>query len=663
MSAIANSNQPEDKPKTSRVSSYWRNIPWKKLSSLVMAIALCFYLTACGGNNKPVSKAPDKKVVTSINITEVSPPTEIQRLSRLLDGYAPQVSIVSPKPDEVLNDTQVSVKFDVKNLPIFKNADFGLGPHIHVTLDNQEYKAIYDLNQTATFDHLSAGTHTIRAFASRPWHESFKNQGAYAQTTFNVLTKTGENTPEAKTPLLTYSRPVGTYGAEPIMLDFYLQNAPLHLLGKDDEVIDDWQVRATVDGQSFTFDRWEPIYLKGFKAGQNWVKLELLEPDGDAIANVFNSTAHVINYQPNGTDTLARLVRGEKIDNIEAIVNPDYVPPAPEVILAPVESVAPVAAPTEKNTESAKTEIATPTSAPAASVKEEPKPLDKASSVIPVVPVPVVPVPIVPAAPIITKSSPVAEPVKVEPVPTKEVPVEAIKVAPTTTKGAPDSEPVKVEPIKAPVEPIKTAPVTTLVVPVPETVKVLPAKVNPVAAEPLKTAPAPIKVKNAPVTEPVKVTPESLKAKPVPVVEPVKISPSPSKSKYAPIAIPGRPIAPKVSPQGITPKEATKEAPKNQTLVIPEPALAKDVAPVKEPNTFKPTAAPTDVFKNFNFDPRKFFPAKIEETKPIEKPVSKATETKDTSENKFEAKSTDKPPALTDLSSTTTSPIKVLTKK
>ncbi|MCL1489536.1 MAG: hypothetical protein M1G31_02115 [Pseudanabaena sp. Salubria-1] len=662
MSAIANSNQPEDKPKTSRVKSYWRNIPWKKLSSLVMAIALCFYLTACGGDNKPVSKVPDKKVVPSINISEVSPPKEIQRLSRLLDRYTPQVSIVSPKPDEVLNDTQVSVKFDVKNLPIFKNADFGLGPHIHVTLDNQEYKAVYDLNQAATFDHLSAGTHTIRAFASRPWHESFKNQGAYAQTTFNVLTKTGENTPDPKTPLLTYSRPVGTYGAEPIMLDFYLQNAPLHLLGKDDEVIDDWQVRATVDGQSFTFDRWEPIYLKGFKAGQNWVKLELLEPDGDAIANVFNSTAHVINYQPNGTDTLARLVRGEKIDNIEAIVNPDYVPPAPEVILAPVESVAPVAAPTEKNTESAKTEIATPTSAPAASVKEEPKPLDKASSVIPVVPVPVVPVPIVPAAPIITKSSPVAEPVKVEPVPTKEVPVEAIKVAPTTTKGAPDSE-LKVEPIKTPVEPIKTAPVTTLVVPVPETVKVLPAKVNPVAAEPLKTAPAPIKVKNAPVTEPVKVTPESLKAKPVPVVEPVKISPSPSKSKYAPIAIPGRPIAPKVSPQGITPKEATKEAPKNQTLVIPEPALAKDVAPVKEPNTFKPTAAPTDVFKNFNFDPRKFFPAKIEETKPIEKPVSKATETKDTSENKFEAKSTDKPPALTDLSSTTTSPIKVLTKK
>ncbi|GBO53927.1 hypothetical protein APA_1875 [Pseudanabaena sp. lw0831] len=606
MSAIANSNQPEDKPKTSRVSSYWRNIPWKKLSSLVMAIALCFYLTACGGNNKPVSKATDKKVVTSINLTEVSPPTEIQRLSRLLDGYAPQVSIVSPKSDEVLNDTQVSVKFDVKNLPIFKNADFGLGPHIHVTLDNQEYKAIYDLNQTATFDHLSAGTHTIRAFASRPWHESFKNQGAYAQTTFNVLTKTGENTPEAKTPLLTYSRPVGTYGAEPIMLDFYLQNAPLHLLGKDDEEIDDWQVRATIDGQSFTFDRWEPIYLKGFKTGQNWVKLELLEPDGDAIANVFNSTAHVINYQPNGTDTLARLVRGEKIANIEAIVNPDYVPPAPEVIPSPVESVAPVVAPTEKPTESSKTEVVSPTSTPVATPKEETKPVDKASSVIPVVPVPVVPVipvPVAPAAPIITKSSPVAEPAKVEPVPTK---VDL-------------TEPIKVEPIKvkaAPVEPIKAAPVPTKVAPAPEPTKVEPIKVKaaPVAAETIKTAPI-IKAKNAPVTESEKVTPESPKSKPVPVVEPVKIAPAPSRSKYAPIAIPGRPIAPKVAPQVTTPKEAPQEVPKatkEAAQVMPKAEPAKGILPEKEPKTFKPTAAPTDVFKNFNFDPRKFFPAKPE---------------------------------------------------
>lgn len=359
MSAIANSNQPEDKAKTSRFQSdrrnLWANIPWKKLSSLLIAIALCFYLTACGSKDKAVTVAPAEPVSISAGIVEVAPPPEIQRLRDFLDRYEPQISIISPKPEQVLADTQVSVKFDVKNLPIFKNAEFGLGPHIHIALDNQEYKALYDLNQPIVFENISAGTHTLRAFASRPWHESFKNKGAYAQATFHVLTKTGENTPEPQVPLLTYSRPVGTYGAEPIMLDFYLQNAPLHLLGNDEEMLNDWQVRATVDGQSFTFDRWEPIYLTGFKTGQNWVKLELLEPDGDAIANVFNSTAHVINYQPSGNDTLARLMRGEKIANIEAIVNPDYVPPAPvvtpepEVIPAPaaVETIEPAANPVD----------------------------------------------------------------------------------------------------------------------------------------------------------------------------------------------------------------------------------------------------------------------------------------------------------------------------
>ncbi len=422
MSAIANSNQTEDKPKTSRVKSYWRNIhwnkfQWNKFASLLMAIALCFSLTACGGKSKSTASNTTINQVETNSITEVSPPSEIQRLSKLLDRYQPQVSILSPKPEEVLNDTQVAVKFDVKNLPIFKNADFGLGPHIHVTLDNQEYKAVYDLNQAATFDHLSAGTHTIRAFASRPWHESFKNQGAYAQITFDVLTKTGENTPEAKTPLITYSRPVGTYGAEPIMLDFYLQNAPLHLISKDDQSINDWQVRATVDGQSFTFDRWEPIYLKGFKQGKNWVKLELIEDDGDAIANVFNSTAHLIDFQPNGTDTLARLVRGEKITNIEAIVNPDYVPPAPVVIpVEPVkaspEPVTPVVTPTEQPTETPKAV------APIAPVKDAP--VKTAPEAI---------APVKSSAPVQLKAVPAAQPVE---------PVKAIAPKLTPAKSAKD---------------------------------------------------------------------------------------------------------------------------------------------------------------------------------------------------------------------------------
>lgn len=297
-----------------------------KLLVTILAIALC--LGACGRTE--ISSSPTNLSVVNtersskITISEVSPPPTIQKLSRYFDAYEPQVKILEPKSDRILTDTKVAIKFDVKDLPIFKNPDLGLGTHVHVILDNQEYKALYDLAQPLVFENLGVGTHTIRAFASRPWHESFKNEGAFAMTTFHVYTKTGENTPNPQLPLLTYSRPVGVYGAEPVMLDFYLKNTPLHAALLEEDPTADWQIRVTVNDQSFNVDRWQPIYIKGLNVGLNWVKLEFLDAQGHLVPNQFNSTAHLINYQPNGTDTLSRLIRGEAIADVERIVDPNY---------------------------------------------------------------------------------------------------------------------------------------------------------------------------------------------------------------------------------------------------------------------------------------------------------------------------------------------------
>ena len=174
---------------------------------------------------------------------------------------------------------------------------------------------------------LSPGTHTLRVFASCPWHESFKNEGAYAQTTFHVLTKTEENNPDPKLPLLTYGLPNGSYGSEPIMLDFYLTNAPLHSIAETnpDDTMSNWRIRSTVNGESFILDRWQPIYLKGFKPGKTWVKLEFLDNQGQPVKNAFNTTIRLINYQPNGQDTLSKIVRGEvTADEVRGIVDPNY---------------------------------------------------------------------------------------------------------------------------------------------------------------------------------------------------------------------------------------------------------------------------------------------------------------------------------------------------
>jgi hypothetical protein len=301
----------------------------KWLATLVLVLNLSSCVEAA--NSQEVSTNPFMKTLPASEISgtfsETAPPDVIQALRPSLEGYQPQVSIISPQVDEILPDNIVKVQLRVKDLPIFKDPQWQLGPHLHLILDNQPYIAVYDLNQSVVLSDLSPGTHTLRVFASRPWHESFKNEGAYAQTTFHVLTKTEENNPDSKLPLLTYSRPNGGYGAEPIMLDFYLTNAPLQSIAETnpDDTMSNWRIRSTVNGESFILDRWQPIYLKGFKPGKTWVKLEFLDNEGQPVKNAFNTTIRLINYQPNGQDTLSKIVRGElTADEVRGIVDPNY---------------------------------------------------------------------------------------------------------------------------------------------------------------------------------------------------------------------------------------------------------------------------------------------------------------------------------------------------
>jgi hypothetical protein len=204
-------------------------------------------------------------------------------------------------------------------------------------VDNEPYQSIYDPINPIKLENLQPGTHTLRVFAVRPWHESFKNEEAYAQTTFHIFTKTGDNLPDPHLPLLTYSSPQGSYGAEPIMIDFYLTNAPLHLVAQENPEISDWRIRATINGESFLLDNWQTVYLKGFEKGENWIKLEFLDGGGNLLKNAFNSTVRVINYQPQGGDSLSQLMRGElSLERAKAAVIPNYqAPPAVETIPTP----------------------------------------------------------------------------------------------------------------------------------------------------------------------------------------------------------------------------------------------------------------------------------------------------------------------------------------
>jgi hypothetical protein len=187
---------------------------------------------------------------TSLSIVEVSPPEIIQELRADLSVHQPQVKILTPQADEVLSEDAIAVKLQVRDLQIFQNPKWKLGPHLHLILDNQPYISIYNLDQPLVLPNLSPGTHTLRVFAVYPWDESFKNEGAYAQTTFHILTKTDDNNPDPLLPLLTYNLPQDTYGAEPILVDYYLTNAPLHAVALDnpDDKFSNWRIRTTVNG-------------------------------------------------------------------------------------------------------------------------------------------------------------------------------------------------------------------------------------------------------------------------------------------------------------------------------------------------------------------------------------------------------------------------------
>ena len=318
----------------------WRKTLSKPLAFLI-AVVFILNLVGCGTSEPSEPNLPSRVTPEAPKpVAEVSPPKLIQTLHPSLDTYQPQVTIVSPQANEVIEDNTINVQLEVRDLPLFKNPDWGLGPHLQLILDHKLTQSVYEIDQPITLSDLTAGTHTLRVFAVYPWGESFKNDGAYTQTTFDVFTATPNNNPLPELPLLTYNSPQGNYGAEPILLDFYLANAPLHLVAAEDpeDEIIDWRIRVTLNGESFMIDQWEPIYIKGVKPGKNWVKLEYLDQNGEPLNNVYNNTAGVFTYQPNGQDSLSKLVRGEiAIAQALAIVDPSYTPGAIIPISEPEE--------------------------------------------------------------------------------------------------------------------------------------------------------------------------------------------------------------------------------------------------------------------------------------------------------------------------------------
>ena len=300
-----------------------------KQAFIIILSALVF--SACGGatnNNKPSANNTIPATPEKQNLSVVERPQKIKDLMAARgdqDAAAPTLKIVEPKADSTVASSTVKVKLeisgDLKGYKPHMDHETKTGNHIHVILDNQPYEAYYNLEQEFELRNVSDGEHTLRVFPSRPWHESYKNAGAFQMVKFTVKnggadpakpatangatvatapTPEGKDMKESKAgavdaakPLLTFSRPKGEYkggDADAIMIDFWLANAKL--MGDGGE----FRIRWSVDDSEPKFiDKWEPIWLTGWTAGKHNVKLELVDSSGNLVdTGGYNSTTREI---------------------------------------------------------------------------------------------------------------------------------------------------------------------------------------------------------------------------------------------------------------------------------------------------------------------------------------------------------------------------------
>jgi len=316
-----------------------------RIASLSFLAGLLLVASAC----QPVDQNANTTATSSATppgeqkLTQVPRPAAVEQAMKdrgEQDQAKPTLRITSPANDATINGSKVEVKLelmgDLKGYMPHKDPATQKGNHIHVILDNQPYEAYYELGQPFELRNVSEGKHTLRVFPSRPWHESYKNDGAFQMVEFTVkgggdaskptTTSSGEKmAPPANTaaksegvkasptparegkdftasqagnvdrtkPLLTYSRPKGEYkgpDADSIMIDFWLMNGKLQGDGGD------YRVRYSVDGGEARFlEKWEPIWLSGWISGKHSVKLELVDKDGNVVDNGgYNSTTREI---------------------------------------------------------------------------------------------------------------------------------------------------------------------------------------------------------------------------------------------------------------------------------------------------------------------------------------------------------------------------------
>ncbi|HEX5315033.1 MAG TPA: hypothetical protein VFX22_00160 [Candidatus Kapabacteria bacterium] len=266
-----------------------------KIGFAVIAVMVLGMLASCGKRSEQVASNVD----TTQRIQVVPAPQMAYPAAKL--------KIIAPREGEILKNPKDSVRIVMEvtgtSLGVHTDADSTLGiayakqgQHVHVILDDKPYMADFRNAQPFNVGVLTPGIHTIRAFPSFSWHESIKSPGAFATRTFYVGNGPKPNAIHPNNlegPLLTYSRPKGTYAAgegSKVLLDFYVSNATL--------ASDAYKVKLWIDGAPMPdIIKWQPYYIKGLSAGKHTIHLQLVAPNGSVVPGAYNSPSEEITIE------------------------------------------------------------------------------------------------------------------------------------------------------------------------------------------------------------------------------------------------------------------------------------------------------------------------------------------------------------------------------
>mgnify|MGYP001161601076 CR=1 FL=1 len=276
-------------------------------------------------------------------LQEVAPPGAAQQLSDQLRGKQPQRSAVSPKPGSQVGAGDWTLQLRLDDWPVLESSELGAGPHVVVQLDHQEPQRIFATDSkgliSVSMPALTPGSHHLSAFAALPWGEAAAGKNARIQWQLYRGLATPEALPDLDAPQLVAVAPQQLAAGAAVPINWFLFNAPLQHLRDGDE---QWRLRLSLDGSSVVLDRAQSLWLKPLKAGEHFLKLELLDGDGNPLQPAFNSLVQELRVPVSRAGAPALFSSRLSADQLAELSDPNYQPtPEPEPEPEPTPEPAP----------------------------------------------------------------------------------------------------------------------------------------------------------------------------------------------------------------------------------------------------------------------------------------------------------------------------------